>query len=251
VLNYYSTLSSEVYDIDKPIGHSFGDVEFYQERLSNIKGRVLEPATGTGRILIPLLENGIQVDGFDVSPEMLRICRENCSSRSLQPTLLEGRMESFSLETHYEAIIIPTGTFLLLHERKTSIEALKNFYNHLIPGGKLILDLSLQTEFETGKITTRTWECDNGDIITLEQHKVNVDFVNQFSISHNRYEKWRDGVLTQTELEPFPLRWYGVEEFRLILEKIGFVDIEMSSDYQHGAYPTSAVQVVTFEATKG
>lgn len=25
----YGTLASEVYELDKPIGHSFGDVEFY------------------------------------------------------------------------------------------------------------------------------------------------------------------------------------------------------------------------------
>lgn len=54
MLSYYGRLSSEVYDMDKPIGHSFGDVEFYMSRLESCGGRILEPATGTGRILIPL-----------------------------------------------------------------------------------------------------------------------------------------------------------------------------------------------------
>lgn len=65
MLGYYSRLSSEIYDIDKPIGHSFGDIEFYMDRLKSVEGRILEPATGTGRILIPLLEKGFTVDGFD------------------------------------------------------------------------------------------------------------------------------------------------------------------------------------------
>ena len=73
MLNYYGKLSSEVYDIDKPIGHSFGDVEFYMDRLESCKGPILEPATGTGRILIPLLEKGLNVDGFDSSKDMLKI----------------------------------------------------------------------------------------------------------------------------------------------------------------------------------
>lgn len=78
MLGYYNKISSEVYDIDKYIGLSFGDVEFYSDRLAACKGSILEPGVGTGRILIPLLEKGLYVDGFDVSEEMLKICRTNC-----------------------------------------------------------------------------------------------------------------------------------------------------------------------------
>lgn len=81
MLSYYGRLSSEVYDMDKPVGRSFGDIEFYADRLKSCKGPVLEPATGTGRILIPLLEKGFHVEGFDSSTDMLRICHENCKKK--------------------------------------------------------------------------------------------------------------------------------------------------------------------------
>lgn len=74
--NFYSKLSTEVYDLDKPIGRSFGNVEYYRERLKNVRGKILEPAVGTGRILIPLLEEGFDVDGIDYSPDMLELCRK-------------------------------------------------------------------------------------------------------------------------------------------------------------------------------
>ncbi|MCI1592145.1 MULTISPECIES: class I SAM-dependent methyltransferase [Heyndrickxia] len=250
MLSYYSKLSSEVYDLDKPIGHSFGDIEFYSKRLASISGPILEPATGTGRMLIPLLEEGFKVDGFDISNEMLTICRENCHKRGLNPKLFEAKMESFSLETKYEAIIIPSGTFLLLHERERSIQALHNFYRHLVDGGKLIIDIFLQTEIDLGKVSTRTWSCQNGDVITLETTNVEVDYINQYLISHGRYEKWRNGTLVQTELERFPLRWYGIEEFRLLLEHIGFEHIVVSENYQFGKYPNNPNVPVTFEAVK-
>ncbi|MDF2845037.1 MAG: methylase involved in ubiquinone/menaquinone biosynthesis [Herbinix sp.] len=249
MLSYYGRLSSEVYDMDKPIGHSFGDIEFYKERLKSCEGRILEPATGTGRMLIPLLENGFEVDGFDCSKEMLNICENNCRIRNLKPYLFEAKMESFSIDRLYDAIIVPTGTFLLLQERTDSIKALHNFYKHLSNGGKLIIDIFLQTNSSIGISSTRTFPCDNGDIITLDKKIVQVDNINQFTISHTRYEKWRDGVLLETELEYFPLRWYGVEEFKLILESIGFDDIVISSDYKFGQYPVSAEKVITFEAT--
>ena len=161
MLNYYGRLSSEVYDIDKPIGYSFGDVEFYMDRLESCKGTILEPATGTGRILIPLLEKGLNVDGFDSSKDMLKICENNCRIRDLNPKLFEAKMESFSQDTKYDAIIVPTGTFLLLHKRADSIKALKNFYKHLSNGGRLILDVFLQTDISIGTVSTKTWECSN------------------------------------------------------------------------------------------
>lgn len=249
MLSYYNKLSSEVYDIDKYIGHSFGDVEFYSERLATCEGKILEPAVGTGRMLIPLLEKGLRVDGFDISEEMLKICRHNCERRGLHPKLFESKMESFSLDTAYEAIIVPTGTFLLLYKREDSLQALKNFYSHLSDGGRLILDVFLQTDATVGNVTTRTWESKHDEMITLESKIMEIDFINQYNISHNRYEKWKDGQLIQSELEKFPLRWYGVEEFKTILEQIGFEDIIISSDYKHGTYPTDSSQTITFEAT--
>lgn len=248
MFSYYGRLSSEVYDMDKPIGHSFGDVEFYMNRLESCKGPILEPATGTGRILIPLLGKGLNVDGFDSSKDMLNICEKNCKERGLNPKLFEGKMESFLLDKKYDAIIVPTGTFLLLYKRADSIKALKNFYNHLSNDGRLILDISLQTDISIGTVSTKTWECSNGDIITLENKIVQVDYINQYTISYGRYEKWREGVLIQSELEYFPLRWYGVEEFRLILENIGFKNIVISSDYKFGQYPSNSEEIITFEA---
>lgn len=248
MLGYYNKLSSEVYDIDKYIGHSFGDVGFYSDRLKSCKGKVLEPGVGTGRILIPLLEKGLKVDGFDKSKEMLKICRNNCVSKGLYPKLFEGDMESFSLDTKYEAIIIPAGSFLLLHKRADSLLALKNFYHHLSKGGKLILDIFLPTDLTVGYTSTRTWDTQDGSMITLESRVIETDLIGQYTITHNRYEKWNNGELLQTELERFPLRWYGVEEFRTILEQIGFKDIIISSGYRHGSYPSNAAKTITFEA---
>lgn len=248
MLNYYGKLSSEVYDMDKPIGHSFGDVEFYMSRLESCKGAILEPATGTGRMLIPLLEKGLNIEGFDSSKEMLNICENNCRKRNLNPKLFEAKMESFSQDTKYDAIIVPTGTFLLLNKREDSIKALHNFYWHLSNGGRLIVDIFLQTNISTGIVSTRTWKCANGDVITLENKVAEVDHINQYTISYGRYEKWRESVLLETELEYFPLRWYGIEEFKLILESIGFKDIMISSDYKLGQYPSNAESAITFEA---
>lgn len=250
MLGYYSSLSSEVYDLDKPIGSSFGDIEYYLERLASCSGRILEPATGTGRLLVPLLEKGFQVDGFDVSEEMLQVCRTNCEERGLAPTLFLEKMESFLIDGQYAAIVIPTGTFLLLHEREKSLQALQNFYSHLETGGRLIVDLHVPANIELEKTSTRTWQAVNGDTLTVESKKIEVDWIQQYFVSQGRYERWREGRLIEAELERYPMRWYGVEEFKAILEGLGFSKISISTGYTFGQYPKNPDAIITFEATK-
>ncbi len=194
-LGSYGRLATEVYDIDKPIGHSFGDVEFYSERLRSCAGPILEPAVGTGRVLIPLLEAGLTVEGVDGSPEMLAVCRARCAQWGLHPVLHEGDMRTLSLSKRYEAVIVPAGSFLLIERREESIGALRRFRDHLVPGGRLIVDIELQTEFTTGAVSTSSYETPDGETITLERKLVEVDFLEQYTVAHLRYERWRDGEL--------------------------------------------------------
>jgi SAM-dependent methyltransferase len=249
-LGSYGKLATEVYDIDKPIGHSFGDVEFYLEKLRSCTGRVLEPAVGTGRVLIPLMEAGLEVEGMDNSPEMLAICRARCAERGLDPVLHEGDIGSLFLPDRYEAIIIPAGSFLLIERREESLGALRRFREHLAPGGHLILDLEVQTDVRTDISSTRTWETPQGETITVESKLVDVNFLEQYTVSHLRYDKWRDGELVKTELQRFALRWYGLQEFELALKSVGFIDVVVCADYKLGSRPSHADQTFTFEARR-
>lgn len=94
----YGELCTEVYDLSKPLGFSFGDVEYYRERLSDIKGKVLEVGCGSGRVLIPLLQSGIQIEGLDNSDAMLDSCKRRCSELGFKPLIYNGEMHNFSLK---------------------------------------------------------------------------------------------------------------------------------------------------------
>lgn len=48
MFGYYSKLSSEVYDLDKYIGCSFEDIEFYLNGLSSCKGSIFKPGVCAG-----------------------------------------------------------------------------------------------------------------------------------------------------------------------------------------------------------
>lgn len=106
----------------------------------------------------------------------------------------------------------------------------------------------MQPDLKKGLVSTRSWTTNKGELITLEEKLIKVNYINRYTISHFRYEKWKDQQLIQTELEYFPLRWYGVEEFKMILENIGFADITISADYKFDEFPTDPEQTITFEA---
>ena len=55
--------------------------------MKEVKGKILEPAVGNGRILIPLLEKGLDVEGFDFSEDMLALLQKNCKERALHTKL--------------------------------------------------------------------------------------------------------------------------------------------------------------------
>ncbi|SEO75270.1 class I SAM-dependent methyltransferase [Paenibacillus sp. OV219] len=252
--SYYGELCTEVYDHTKKVGQSIdGDIEYYRERLRDFGGgRILEAMVGSGRVIIPLLEAGFQVDGVDASSDMLASCRQRCDEHGLSPELYQAELQELELPHRYDAIIVPAGSFLLIEDREQSIEALKRFYNHLKPGGRLLLDLELpDANFEQSHFAgTAVFHMPSGDLITMEGKLIETSFLHQYKVSLIKYEKWRNGMLIQTELQRFALRWYGVHEFKHVLESCGFTDIVVSADFEYGKALTNDKQPFTFEAVR-
>ena len=218
ITNRYGSLSAWAYDLDKPIGHSFGDVEFLLGRLKGCTGPILEPAVGTGRVLIRLLEAGHDVEGFDASAEMLEICRRNCRARGFSPRLSQMRWETFQCDRKFAAIVMTAATFMLITEFETACAVLRRFYEHLAPGGRLILDISPDDCF-TSDHSIRRWTSPEGDLLTLQENKTDLDYVRQCSVTPMRYEHWRDGKLVASELEILTLRWWGMHEAAMAVDR--------------------------------
>ena len=47
-----------------------------------------------------------------------------------------------------------------------------------------------------------------------------------------RYDKWRDGELVSSELQPFRLQHWSIGEFSALLAKTGFGKIRTTADYR-------------------
>ncbi len=247
--NRYGNLAAWVYQLDKPVGRSFGDVELYRDLLAGVTGPILEPAVGNGRMLVPLLEAGFEVYGFDTSPEMLAYCETACMERGLKANLNKQSFSDFKYAKLFSAVIIPAGSIQLVSGIKEAVVILRRLYDALEKGGRLILDLDSIRWLSAPAGVMRRWQ-DGDDMLTLREERLETDFANQTTTSLLCYEQWRGGKLVQTEIETFALRFWGVSEMELALLAAGFHSVMIHAGYVRDGTVTSDSEIFTFEAVK-
>ncbi len=247
--NRYGSIAAEIYDIDKPIG-AMPDTAFHLERFAGFSGRILEPACGSGRTLLPLLEAGCSVVGFDPSREMLERCRLLCAERGYAPDLSDQRFEDFHYDRPFDAILVPAGSFTLIDTFEVAMAVLRRFRDCLVVGGVLVLDIQPVRFLDPTGEDRRQWTAANGDLLTVEGKRVATDWLAQRVENRYRYERWRDNRLVEAQVEPMSQRYWGLEEFALALGAAGFGEIKVAGDYDRTRGPRPNARTLTFEATR-
>lgn len=242
----YGELSTLLYETTKPVGHSVGgDIEHYAEKLKDISAPALEAGVGTGRVLIPLIRKGLKVDGVDLSPEMLTQCRVNLEKHGVSAKLYQQDLKDMSLPSRYGAVIMPTGSFCLLPKNRVG-DILASFFNHLEPGGRLVIDLLLPADFKRGETESYSCPLDDGTGILFTSFSRDIDWVAQKTSYIHRYELLKNGAVLKTEISNFTLSWYGISEFEMLLELAGFTKIS----HEFGYGDKSQTSLITFTAVK-
>jgi ubiquinone/menaquinone biosynthesis C-methylase UbiE len=227
--NHYRGLAAQWYDT--LLGKEKKDIEFYKKIVLTSKGKVLELACGTGRLLVPYRNMGADIEGLDISSEMLAICREKLKQHNLTASLYEQDLTRFKTDKQYAAIFIAGGSFQLIDNFEKAMTSLQLIYHHLQSDGFFVLDL-FSPWFQFKANTEGQWQlgrtASNEKGEKLLCHSCSeIDIPNQLIKSHFKYELFREDRLIETMLDKFDMRWYGKEEFRLMLEKAGFESITL------------------------
>jgi SAM-dependent methyltransferase len=244
----HSALVAEVFELANPLGSSKGDVEFYLRAVAGVDGRILEPACGTGRMLIALLEAGRVADGADHSPDMLEICRRSCRERGLEPNLYVADMADFVRPETYDVVVIPRGSIRNLPGRDRTLQALKNFHASLVPGGRLLLDVTIPL-FVPGALPTIDHWARDSVVYTVETLVVDYDPFLDMTTRYGRFTKWDNGALVTTELHRFHLQHWNLHQFGDLLAQAKFEDITVTGDFT-GDPPREGTRYWNFAATK-
>ncbi len=120
-----------------------GDVEFFLGLAQDAEAAghpVLELATGTGRVAIPIARAGIRVVGLDASKEMLAQAAKKSSDLD-NVRWVEGDMTAFDLPEKFGLAFIPFRSFQHLLTVEAQLSCLSCIHDHLVPGGRLAFDV--------------------------------------------------------------------------------------------------------------
>ena len=131
------------------------EIDLYRQHLHS---PVLDAGCGAGRLLVPLHEAGFDVDGCDVSTDMI----ERCRRRAPDATLWVSALHQLDPPRRYASIVC-SGVLGLGSTREQDMQAITKLREALLPGGTLVLD----NEEKPFRWRVRDWNESSGREIAL------------------------------------------------------------------------------------
>ncbi len=249
-MSQYGKLSSEFYELDKPTAPPDA-FDFYEAFAREARGPIHEPMCGSGRFLLPLLAQGLDISGSDTSPCMLDACRKRAHELGVTPSLTLQPLQALTCERAPSLIFIPSGSFGLLLDDASVKNALARVHELLAGGGTFLVEAErlLQNPPDSSGVWGGRW------VERPDGAKLLLSWLSQYSGSANvtnsmhRYELVNDGQVLALEYDHFRVRSYESDEFRSLLERAGFVDIEGWKPYERTAADPSD-EAIVFRAKK-
>lgn len=223
------------------------DIAYFQTFIERYGQPALDMACGTGRLLLPYLRAGLDVDGCDISPDMLRFCRDKAEREGFKPNLYRQAMHELDLPRKYKTIYL-CGSFSLGGERLQDYEAVRRFYKHLEPGGALVFDYDLPYKVdrwwqywraENRRDIPRPWSppgeerklTSDGSELEWRSRVLDLNPLEQTFAMQSRLGRWRDGQLVEEEEHTIRMCMYFKNEIVTMLEQAGFSDIDILGAY--------------------
>lgn len=118
--------------------------------------RVLEPACGSGRMLVEMARRGFEVCGFDASAQMIEFARKRLSRARREGVLFEGRLENFQAPGRFDLAHCLVNTFKYLPDEDSVQSHLRCVARALRPGGLYVIGIHL-TEYEDRRCNHERW----------------------------------------------------------------------------------------------
>jgi SAM-dependent methyltransferase len=134
---------SEFYDLY--VGDWMEDLPVYAEHAKRANSSLLEIGAGTGRLTVPLAEQGFSVVAVDSSASMLQTLRKRLehSIPAVQQRVqtIEMDVRCLALGRQFDLVFLPYYTFNYLLTPIDQRLALDRLGRHLSPAGELMIDV--------------------------------------------------------------------------------------------------------------
>lgn len=197
---------------------------------SNHVNTVLDCFCGTGFHVAMLSEMGYEVEGIDISPDMVGKARENLKSKGLDAQIRVGDVKALDTGKKYDCVLSMGNS--LPHEfgdDNVSL-ALKKMYGALNPGGTCIIHMeNFDRLYEDGdrflpSVYRRTDDGTDVFIFAVDFYEEKVVFNILSMIERGGHPRFDVDVV---EYNPI-----GVERLEKLLSSAGFKDLAFYEDFR-------------------
>ena len=239
----------EEYDLEH-LGDS-EDVEFYVSLVRRLQPRkVLELGCGTGRITLPLAEQGAQlafdVTGLDSQAEML----ETAKKRQLEGPpkvrerlrLIQGDMRTWQSESAFDLIVIPCSSISHLLTLQDQLTVWNQCRRNLRPGGRFVVEITMPnmaTFADSFNVPPRALveidvdKSDESDGVRFIRRKTSR-YLSHEQCAQTRflYEKYQNGRAIDGYIDDFAGHVFFPRELQLLFIHTGFEVEQTLGDYR-------------------
>jgi ubiquinone/menaquinone biosynthesis C-methylase UbiE len=225
-----------LYDLDCAPLEGGADVEWFCGLARRTGGPILELGCGTGRIAVPIAQDGHQIVGIDRSAAMLERAERRARRANVEARWVEGDMRAFSFDEAFALIFVAFNSFLML-KPDDRFACLARVREHLAPRGRFACDVfqpdpELIVGMEGGVVDE--WERvdpETGKLVRkLSSSRANVDGVTQ----RIWYEETGDDGAVHQIGAVGTLHYLYRREAELLLANTGFQVESLHGDYDGG-----------------
>jgi ubiquinone/menaquinone biosynthesis C-methylase UbiE len=224
----YYGLMAQYWDLLRGDASLWPDKFFYLQCVRTYGQPVLDVGCGTGRLLLHLIQHGVDIDGVDNSPEMLALLRKKADKFGVKPAVYQQQMERLSLPRKYQLILVPSSSFQLLLDPVLPALAMRQFYEHLLPGGTLVMPF--MTLWKAGDPLENQWikeaHRDDGALVRRLSWS-RYDPSTELEETRETYQVFRDGemIASETHAQSPATRSYTQEQALALYRRAGFTNI--------------------------
>lgn len=129
---------ADLYDVYVPVNF---DVAFWKEEARSCDGEILELMCGTGRIGLPLIEEGLSYTGLDYSQKLIGQFRDKLRRTSRDAELIYADARTFELSRSFDLVFIGFHSLSEVLQDQEKEAVLKRVRAHLKRTGRFTFSL--------------------------------------------------------------------------------------------------------------
>lgn len=237
-----------VYDADIYDGMNtdIADLPFYSRWLKEKKdGKILELCCGTGRLTIPLVQEGYTITAVDNSPSMLAQAKAKTDELNLHIQFIESDMRTLDLPEMYDIIFIPFNSIHHLYTNQDFFDVLAGVKKHLKEDGYFIFDcfnpdIRYIVNAEKEEQIVADYTTKDGRQVVIKQTMI---YENTTQINRIKWHYYINGKFDS--VQNLDMRMFFPQELDSYLNMYGFEIIHKFGGFQEEAFEDkSAKQIV-------